>query len=165
MIKWTQDELDSLIACEKETIAVREFGHSKEKRSFRGELRVRSLDGESQFRVFLRQHQDEKMNFSVGLQLLPPDSKDLILFRCNGVHAVHKNQVREQVIVTGCHYHFATVEALAAKKPADHWATPTTDYSSFEQAVRVFAAKTRLTDAAKHLSFMNQLGLFEEGQP
>ena len=50
-------------------------------------MRLKSADGELEFRAFMRRSEDLPENFSIGLVFLPQDGTgEVTLLRCNGPH-------------------------------------------------------------------------------
>lgn len=70
---YTQEEIDSLIACTKVVSEPPKREMKLDRGHFRNDMRLKSTDGNLEFRVFMRRNEDLPENFSIGLAFVPKD--------------------------------------------------------------------------------------------
>lgn len=76
-------------------------------------------DSGRQYRLWVRQKQNDKKHFSAGLMVVY-NKQELRLIRCNGFHGPHKNILEGTTIPSHtCHVHWLTARYFAAD-PAKH---------------------------------------------
>jgi len=154
MKTWTQDEIDSLVACQKQTIDAPKRTMRTEKGSHRNEATLQSLDEEHTFRVFFRQNAKFPENFTVGLDYLPrQEPGSICLVRCNGPHGPHLLFPHH----THFHIHHARADALNEGRKSEVFAEITTSYASYTEAIRYFGTYCHITDWYLHFPAIEQL--------
>lgn len=85
--RYTQQEIDDLIACPKVVSEAPKRDMKLDRGHFRNDMRLKSTDDKLEFRVFVRRSEDLPENFSIGLAFLAKDgSGEVVLLRCNGPH-------------------------------------------------------------------------------
>lgn len=125
----TDDELDLHRTVSKH---VRDPGVPwKRKRGGHGQrsYTAESEDG-AEYLIYLRQNDDDQVDFSCGLALILPGRRPLSLVRYNG------SSHRHGEIAYRSHIHLATAQALLDGKRADSFAEQTNRYDTLEAAFR-----------------------------
>ena len=93
-------------------------------------------DGESQFRLILRQNQVNPLDFSIILGVLPSQSNKLFrLRRHNGKSHEHTNHIEDETFYD-FHIHMATERYQELGTDEDAYAEPTDRYGDFHGALR-----------------------------
>ena len=166
---YTQEEIDDLIASPKLIVEP----PKKEFRSDRGHKRngmtLQSVDGKTDFTVFMRINEDFPENFSIGLEHSPRDERGtILLLRCNGPHG-------EFVGIPGRphphflhHVHRADAANLDAGLRGETNAQATDLYASYEEALRFFLKVANATNAQEFFPDVYAPSLFklsEEPKP
>lgn len=89
--RYTQQEIDDLIACPKVVSEAPKRDMKLDRGHLRNDMRLKSTDSKLEFRVFRRRSEDLPENFSVGLAFLAEDgSGELVLLRCNGLTGLQR---------------------------------------------------------------------------
>jgi len=100
-----------------------------------GQIDVKGVDG-SEFRVILRQGNENPLNFSAILAYLVPLSNQIFrLLRYNGKSHEHTNKLEGQILDYGFHIHHATDRYQESGWQEDVFAERTDRYSDFSSAV------------------------------
>lgn len=90
--KYSQGDLDELIACPKRIIEPPRKEMKSERGSLRNDMQLESLDGKFGFAVFMRINERFPENFSVGLNVVPKNEPgSFCVLRYNGPHGEHVN--------------------------------------------------------------------------
>ena len=164
MKEHTQTELDELITCPKKFAEPPRRELRLEGNQRRNDMRLRSRDGDREFRVFVRMHDEFNENFSIGLVHLPKDgSGELVLLRCNGPHGEYNAHFDPQHPHAEFHVHRASEEALRAGLRPEKRADRTEHFASYSEALSYFLREVNIIDAAAHFPDSSQTSLpFEE---
>jgi len=157
---YTDEFIAQLFQCEKVIIdpPPREF---REERGYmKKNFTLQSVDGQFNFKGFIRYNTRFPENFSIGLDYNPREEKGTVcLIRCNRNHG-------ENVVFpyhASCHIHRATALTLnEGLKPESH-IEQTTEYSRLDEAIQYFIRVVLLdkTQAEKYFP-PKQLTLFDE---
>lgn len=116
------------------------------------------------FSVFMRRNEDLPENFSVGLRYTANDGRpEIILLRCNGKHGAFTGAGDEKHPHWRFHIHKASAIAQDRGFPAEKYATETSEFASYEQAIEFFVKAVNLDphDVDKHFPNNVQSNLFE----
>ncbi|MEK7407577.1 MAG: hypothetical protein AAB225_21065 [Acidobacteriota bacterium] len=85
--RYTQEELEDLIACPKVVFEPPKQQMRPDRGHLRSDMRLKSVEGDREFRVFLRRREELPENFSIGLVYVPKDGTgEVTLLQCNGPH-------------------------------------------------------------------------------
>lgn len=163
---YTQKEIDDLIACAKTVSDPPKKEMKRDRGHLRNDLALTSTDGESEFRVFLRQNEDFPESFSIGLVYTPRDGTgEVTLLRCNGPHGDYNQSFDPAHPHSDYHVHRASAEMIESGLRPEARAASTKDYASFEQALSFFLKATNITDAEHHFKdvFQQKLPFAGEG--
>jgi len=167
MKEYTQAELDELIACPKEIteLARRELRLEGSQR--RNDIRLRCREGDREFRVFMRMHDEFHENFSIGLVHLPKDgSGELVLLRCNGPHGEYNANFDPQHPHAEFHVHRASEDAIRAGLRPEKRADRTEQYATYREALFYFLQEVNIVNAGAYFPDDRQTSLaFEEQEP
>jgi hypothetical protein len=122
---------------------------------FRNDMRVRSMEGDREFRVFLRRSEDFPENFSIGLAFLAKDGTgEVVLLRCNGPHGGYNEVFDPEHPHWEFHVHRATAPMIEAGFRPEKWAEASRDFASFEEALQYFL---RVTDIREGMTYFPRL--------
>jgi hypothetical protein len=134
---------------------------------FRNDMRLKSIEGEREFRVFMRRSDDLPENFSIGRAFLPKDgSGEIVLLRCNGPHGGYNDSFDADHPHWEYHVHRATAEMIEAGQRPEKAATVNRDYAAYEDALEYFLRATNITDAASYFPDLMQRSLkFDVEEP
>lgn len=144
----TDDEIDSLVAESKPlkkgwTKRLR----PKRKSNFQHAQRAWDVEGEAgnQFRIIIRQNTINLLDFSLILTFRDKDGSEFVLRRYNGKHpSQHTNRLEKargepnSSFRNTFHIHKATERYQDEGLPTDGYAEETTEYASFDTALRAF---------------------------
>lgn len=150
---YDQKELDELISCPKMLSEPPRRDLRLVGADWRNDMKLVSEGQPGEFSAFFRRSDEFPENFSVGLIYDPKDgSGEITLLRCNGQHGVFNGTFDPRHPHWGYHVHRATEQALNAGLKAEKYASTTTEYASYEQAVQYFLKLINLdsTEARKH---------------
>lgn len=128
--------------------------------SLRNDFECESVDSNEKFRVFIRILEAFQEDFSIGLDYIDNQGKQLCLIRCNGKHGQHRNHQAGAIAFNDFHIHLATEEAIANGESPEQFAEPTQEYATWQDALFYFVKRTHIIDADKYFTFLNQLNLF-----
>jgi hypothetical protein len=144
MLELTDPDIKALIA-EPKTWPGR--GRIELKRELRHKRADKDLEARSGhlFRVFVRQLDEDPLDFTVGLVFRDKATGEGIrLLRCNGPHR-HPNRLEGDTIDRACHVHMATEKYIMANRKEDGWAYESADYRDLDSAVSHFAKVANIT--------------------
>ena len=164
MSEYTQSELDDLITCPKEIIEPPRRELRLEGNQRRNDMRLRAQDGDREFRVFMRMHNEFNENFSIGLVHAPRDgSGEVVLLCCNGPHGEYNANFDPQHPHAEFHVHRASEEAIRAGFRPEKRADRTEHFASFREALSYFLREVNIVNAAMYFPDERQTRLsFEE---
>ena len=157
-MKYEQEYIESLFRCEKEIIELPTKDYKEERGHLKKNFALRSLDGSSLFRAFIRYNVRFPENFSIGLDFNPREEKGTIcLLRCNGTHGENKQILHHESF----HIHFATAETINSGAKPERNVETTKEYASLEQAIQYFMKFINLKQEDRNTYFPEkQAGLF-----
>jgi hypothetical protein len=154
---YTQKEIDDLIVCPKLVSDPPKKEMRPDRGHLRNDLRLKSVDGESEFRAFLRQNEDFRENFSIGLVYVPRDgTSEIILLRCNGPHGEYNGVFDPSHPHYDFHVHRASEEAIESGQRPEKKAVSSKDFASFEEALHYFVRAANIADASSHFAAVFQ---------
>jgi hypothetical protein len=155
--RYSQEEIDRLISCAK-VISDPPKGKLRPDRGhLRDDMRLKSEDGELEFRVFMRRSQDLPENFSIGLTFLPKDGTgELPLLRCNGPHGGYNDSFDAEHPHWDFHVHRASAGMIEAGQRPEKLAVASREFASYEEALQYFLRTTNVTDASAHFAEIAQ---------
>ena len=155
--RYTQQEIDDLIACPKVVSEPPKREMKLDRGHFRNDMRLKSTDGKMEFRVFMRRSEDLPENFSIGLAFLAKDrSGEVVLLRCNGPHGGYNDSFDADHPHWDYHVHRASAEMIEAGLRPERAATINRDFASYEEAVQYFLRATNITDARTYFADLAQ---------
>jgi len=165
--RYTQEEIDELIACPKAVSDPPRKEMKQDRGHFRNDMRLKSTDEKFEFRAFMRRSEDFPENFSIGLAFLPKDGTgELILLRCNGPHGDFNDAFDPAHPHFDFHVHRASAAMIEAGLRAEKSATVTRDFASYEEALQYFVRVANITDASSWFKDTRQRELpFAEEEP
>jgi hypothetical protein len=158
----TDAEIGRLIRVEKQITSPPKKRMSSRQGSLRNDFHLESLDGKEKFKAFIRVLEEFEEDFSVGLDHISSEGKSICLLRCNGRHGEHRNHRPGEVPFFDFHIHTATEEAFARGEEPEHFATRSTDYATWQDALRFFLSHIRVMNAQEHFPWLSQGNLFDE---
>jgi hypothetical protein len=157
MIILHPQEIERLISCRKVIDTPPRKDPVLSNRSYRNNFTARSVDGDEQFSVFLRQSDDLPDNFTIGLLYTNHDGAEYMLFRCNGPHG----DVEYDDIGNALHFEYHThllktgYRRMVAQK--------TVEYGSYQDAISFFMKRCNILEAEKYFGFVSSTGQLEFG--
>ncbi len=155
---YNDNEIAGLIYCPKIIVEPPARQMKAERGSYRNGMLLRSKDGDSQFRVFIRQSVDFEEDFSVGLDYLSrDDSGSVCLTRYNGKHGGHEAHPHH----LNCHIHIARAVDINAGIRMEKHITPTIEYASFYDAIRCFMKDVQVEGIERYFDFINQDTIYD----
>ena len=155
----SDNEIEKLINCEKRIVIPPKKKLSLDAGHWRNDMKLQSIDGQSDFLVFMRKNEDFEENFSIGLIFKPRDVRESVtLLRCNGPHGPHI--MIDDVHLCCYHVHKAKSENMRLGLRPERDAFRTTKYASFQDALGFFLKTCKILDAEKHFPYSEQLNLF-----
>jgi hypothetical protein len=131
---FTDELINQLITEEKIITEPPKKEPKLENQHFRNEFQLSSTDGKRQYTVFIRQHNQFRENFSIGL-IYHSEEGNINLFRCNGNHGEIVVDILNPNPHYGYHTHKITAELLENNVNEPKKVETTTEYASFEQAL------------------------------
>jgi hypothetical protein len=136
---YTQTEIDDLIACAKSISDPPRREMKLDGAHYRNGAKLLADNTRGEFEVFMRRSEDFPENFSIGLVYHPLDQRgDITLLRCNGRHGEYNGHFDESHPHFDFHIHRASETALIDGFRAEKFAAKTSDYASYEEALRFF---------------------------
>jgi len=165
--RYTAEELEELIACPKTVSEAPRQDLKLDRGPFRNDMRVKSIEGDREFRIFLRRSEDFPENFSIGLVYLPKDGTgEVALLRCNGPHGGYNDAVDPEHPHWEHHVHQATAAMIEAGLRPEKEATESRDFASFEEALEYLLRVTNVRDGLSHFpKIMQRTFQFVEEPP
>jgi hypothetical protein len=115
------------------------------------------------FSIFMRKNEDFREDFSIGLMYCPQDDPETItLLRCNGRHGDFNANIDPDHPHFNFHIHRASEEAIDAGGKPEKFASKTTEFASYEEALQYFVKAINLNskDVEKHFPSSAQFPLF-----
>jgi len=140
----------------KRIIEVMSKEFKEEYRHLRKDFKLKSIEGEYYFRMFIRRHKDFPENFSIGLDLLPSTERGMPLIRCNGPHYVTKDILRPNPHYA-YHIHKPNSEDVEKGLRKLSLSEITEEFSSYEEAIRYFIKTTNIINAYEYINLQNTL--------
>jgi hypothetical protein len=162
MVELTQAAIDDLISCRKTIINPPKRGWSIASGSRRKDMSVQSATGD-RFGIFMRVSEAFDEDFSIGLRYDIPDNGSIILLRCNGPHGNVVNAI-DGVPHWGYHIHIAREHNLSMGRKAEAGAEITTEFASYQQALRYFVQRVNVQWSDGDFPGLSQRGLFEDDE-
>lgn len=158
---FSQIELDGLISCLKGISEAPKREMKLDGAQMRNAAKLIALnETKGEFTIFMRQNVDFPENFSIGLAYSPHDGREAItLLRCNGKHGDYNGTFDPDHPHWDFHIHKANEESIEAGYAPEKFATKTTEYASFEEAIQTFVKEINLNaqDAQKHFPAKPQI--------
>lgn len=131
---------------------------------WRNNAKMLATDGtKGTFSMFMRKNDDYPEDFSVGLRYNANDGRpEITLLRCNGKHGPFTGAANVVHSHWDFHIHMATEAAQNDGFIPEKYATKTTAYASYEQAVQHFIQIVNLEsqDATRFFPYSTQGNLF-----
>lgn len=154
---YTDEFLSELISCSKKIIDPPKREWKNIGRYRRNEMRLESSDKQHHFHVFMRQSEEFLENFSIGMNYFPKTEPSFCLIRYNGRHGA----VKEHPHHADFHVHRILSEDLNNDIRAEKHVEITTEYASYEEALRYFLKEINLIgeDKEKYFSWVSQMKL------
>ncbi len=115
--------------------------------------------------IFIRRNEDFPENFSIGLRYKPRDGRSaIILLRCNGPHGPFNGGFNPSHEHFHYHIHRASPEAIEAGEAPEKYASKTTEFASYEEALQFFVKIVNLnaTDSREYFPSRLQFDFFFE---
>lgn len=142
----------------KRIIEVSSKDFKEEYRHLRKDFKLKSIEGEYYFRMFIRRHKDFPENFSIGLDLLPSAerTRSMPLIRCNGPHCVTKDILRPNPHYD-YHIHKPNSEDIEKGLQKLSLSEITEQFDSYEKALRYFVKITNIINAHEYFDFQKPL--------
>lgn len=165
MKKYSQEEIEELIACPKKIAEPPRKEMKAERGSLRNDMELESLDGTMGFSVFMRINEGFPENFSIGLNFVPRDEPgSFCLLRYNGPHGEHVNMpLEDEHPHFGYHIHKAKAEFIDEGMLPEKYAEITKTYASYEEALYHFLKTTNIQDVEQYFINLGQGSLFDRG--
>lgn len=166
MRTYTQGEIDYLITCPKVITNPPKKQMTLNRGHYRNSMELHSKDGEHRFFVFMRKNAMFQEDFSIGLEYIPNDgSGQLCLYRCNGPHGVHSNDLATVTHHFSYHIHSAKDYNINSGRRSELYAELTDCYATFDDALNYFLSHCNILDAERYFPVIKQLELFSEEEP
>jgi hypothetical protein len=154
---YSQEEIDSLIACPKVITEPPKREMRTERGSRRNNMTLRSKDGDLEFSVFMRINEDFHENFSIGLNYSPRDERGtLCLLRCNGPHGDFLGYSPSPGSHFLYHVHRAKAENIEAGLRAEYGAEPAEGYASYREALVFFLKEVNVVNSGEYFPELSQ---------
>lgn len=147
----TQADIEYLINLDKKISTEPSFEFKNDGVNDKKDFKVKSLDGQHEFSVFVRKSVIFDENFSIGLLYHSPDGTKILLIRMNGPHGPVKKHFLDNIPHYGFHIHKITSHEIAIEKYSDpKFSEITTDFSCFQSGVKHFLKTTKIADCTKY---------------
>lgn len=160
-MQYTNEEIHKLIRCNKIVTANSTKDLQPKYKYLRNDYKAESTtEPKQKFQIFIRVSQELPEDFSIGLNHINEEGKSICLVRCNGKHGSHRNHKPGAISFFDFHIHTATAEAIAADEKPEQYAEITSEYATWQDAVRHFCQLTHITNAADYYPFLTQPSLF-----
>jgi len=161
MKHYDQQDLDEMIVCPKLITGSPRKEMRLERGSFRNAFDLESIGNKTRFSVFMRRNERFPENFSIGLAVYPKDEYEkCFLFRCNGPHGDHVNDLLNHDPHFGFHIHKAKAGDIENGLAPEHYAELTESYGSYEEALTHFLKWIKAENADQYFDIQRQLRLF-----
>jgi len=160
VINYTQGQLDELVSCRKEIIEPPKKNLVTLRGSRRNDFKAQCEQGR-RFSIFMRINEAFEEDFSIGLMYEPLGDDAVTLLRCNGPHGDVLVSVANPHPHFGYHIHRALEENIAAGRRPEAGAAITTEYSSYQQALRYFLGRANIEWNSKDFPDISQPSLFQ----
>lgn len=160
-MNYTEKYIESLITCQKIIIEFPGREMKIEKKHKRNDMKLKSLNTNELFYVFMRMHLDFRENFSIGLIHQSLEGQKNVLLRLNGNHG----QVVTDPIRPSPHFGFH-IHKITANDWGNDIFEPksielTKEYASFNEALKYFIKMVNITNAPPYFPHIYQKKLFE----
>lgn len=152
----TQEKLNQLITCHKTIVTPPKKQMFEKSCSLRNNFTAQSTELDENFSVFLRQNAILSEDYSIGLIWLSKNDGNIIIFRCNGPHGGNIS-IKEHFVT---HTHMLNVTDAINDIFHENITQPTTQYTTFEDAIQYFCTYCGIEDASNYFSFMRSISLF-----
>lgn len=128
-----------------------------ERGHWRSDMRLKSIGGDEDFRVFMRKSEEFAENFSIGLVYIPKDgSGEIVLLRCNGPHGEFNRTFDPSHPHYTFHIHLAKEAAIAFGERAESYAAPCSEFASYEEALQYFIRTVNIENAGEYFPDLAQ---------
>lgn len=152
----TAEFLEGLITCPKKIVTPPKREMTIQNQCRRNNFTARSVNGSEDFCIRLRQSAILPEDFSIVLQW-KSDGRNIIIFRCNGPHGGNRSIPSHFTP----HVHRLNLELAAQGIFKESDTATTTEYSTFESAVRYFLLYCGIEGAGKYFPYVIQPSLFD----
>jgi len=161
---FNQSEIDNLISCPKHVSVPPKREMTLDGADWRNDAKlIASNSKDDVFSIFMRKNEDYPENFSIGLRYSPQDEPETITpIRCNGPHGDFNASIDPDHPHCFFHVHRASQEAIEAGCKPERFASKTTEFASYEEALQYFVKAINLDpkDVEKHFPSSAQIPLF-----
>lgn len=143
-----KSEIDSLINIEKTITNKRRPDFALNNRNYKMNITLEA-EGDTEFRMFIRQLVDFPEDFTVGLRIESPNKyseSTLVLLRFQGPHGGQSSTKSHDDLHNNYHIHIYTEEDYNAKRNKASYANKSTSFSSLEEAIVEFMKYCNITD-------------------
>lgn len=144
-----EEDIVMLISCEKIVTEAPKKNMQLKNRSFRNDMKLRSVNNEYIFSVFIRYSEDFPEDFSIGLIYESETGKKHLLYRCNGPHGESLDQDFNNETHFGYHEHIVIPETNKMKSKI------TTSFGTYQDAIEYFCNKCKIINAIDFFPFLN----------
>jgi hypothetical protein len=159
-IPLTDENIKEFVRCAKTIVCTEPKEMKSENGYFRQSLSLHSVKNDYQFKVFLRQNETFRENFSVGLIYCPVNFNQIHLFRCNGKHNT-KSFANEHYHIE-YHCHWQSEKGIVDGKLSKPDKIIISDkYSTFKEAVAHFMQECNITNAEEYFGESLEQSLFD----
>ncbi|MCX6154607.1 MAG: hypothetical protein NT007_10640 [Candidatus Kapabacteria bacterium] len=134
-MKYEEKDIDQLLNCEKEFVEPPQREYKEDRGHCKMNFSMKSIEGNYQFRGFIRYNLKFPEIFSVGLDYNPREEKGTIcLLRCNGSHGENKQLPHHESF----HIHRANADTINSGQRLESNLEITNSYASLEQAIQFY---------------------------
>jgi len=156
---YTDEHLQSLIACRKRVVTRALKTMRMEGKQRRNDMTVESLDGLQRFHIFIRQSDEFEENFTIGLRYHAQDeARSFTLIRCNGKHGGQRLHPHHATF----HVHRVTADDLNNGIDSERHIEETNEYASLQEALSYFFRLIELDDAESYFPGLHNQWLFTD---
>lgn len=161
MRTFSDDELESLIACSKRVTDPPRREMRIDGKMKRNDMTLKSEDGKHTFRAFMRQSEEFQENFSIGLVYHPGDEPGSFqLIRCNGRHGGERANPHHAYF----HIHRSKADDINAGNLEPRQIERTAAYGSFREALGYFCDLIKLDRPDDFFPGIRQSMLFRDDE-
>jgi len=154
---YTQQGIDELISCPTVVSEAPRQDMKLDRGHYRNDMRMRSIDGSSEFRMFMRQNADLAESFSVGLVFVPQDGiGEIVHVRCNGPNGGYNAEFDADHPYWDYHFHRASAAMMEEGPRPERAATPCREYASYNEPVLYLLKATNAKAALPHFAKLAQ---------